>query len=432
MTTAERPHRRVVVTGLGLCTSLGFEVETVWRGLLDGRSGVGPIRQFPAEHMPVRIGSEIAALPEGPRGDEARAEPNRTLQFAVWAARRAWQHAGFRTPPAPERGAVAVGAGVFPSMEDRLGDGKYDEELFDADGLSTARHLRAYREEPHLLSQQNLAAVGQVLAARFRLGGPAMVVQSACASATQAIGEALGLIRDHRADVVLTGGADSMMSMFCVAGFSLLGALSRHDDPATASRPFDARRDGFVLGEGAGMLVLESLDHAEARGARIWAELAGYGASNDAFRFTDIHPEAAGAVASMRRALRDADLETSDVGYINAHGTATPQNDHMETLAIHGAFGDHARRLAVSSTKSQLGHLICAAGGVEAVFTALALAHRVLPPTLNLVHPDPLCDLDYVPNEAREAHDLSVALSSSFGFGGQNGTLAFRRWEGAS
>ncbi len=429
--TAAPARRRVVVTGLGLATSLGFEVEEVWQALLAGRSGVGFIEQFPSRGFPVRIGAEIAAPPPDP---EAAAQPNRTSRFALWAARRAFAGAGLAAAadaagtaaPAfdPFRAGVVIGAGVSPVMEDRLSD-----HMFDGEELSTPSHLERCRSRPELLSQLLLSAVSGELSARLGLCGPSITVQSACTSATQAIGEAFARIGGGELDLVVTGGADSMMSMFCVAGFDRLGALSHHPDPATASRPFDARRDGFVLGEGAGILVLEELGHARRRQAPIRAEIAGYGSTSDAWRFTDIEPRARGAAACLAAALRDAGLAPEAVGYINAHGTATPQNDRLETLAIKQAFGAHARRLAVSSTKSQLGHLICAAGGVEALATVLALERGVLPPTSNLDHPDPQCDLDYVPREARPAA-VAAALSSSFGFGGQNAVLALRRWEG--
>jgi len=417
--------RRVVVTGLGLATALGYEVEEVWQALLAGRSGIGFIEQFDSRSFPVRIGGEIAAPPPC---EEARAQPNRTLRFALWAARRAFQDAGLETAGIAgidrRRAAVVLGAGLFPVMEDRL-----SEDMFDGEDLSTPRHLGICREKPEILSQQNLASVSGEVSARLGFGGPSLTVQSACTSATQAIGEAYQRIRRGRADLAATGGADSMMSMFCVAGFDQLGALSRNPDPRTASRPFDARRDGFVLGEGAGVLILEELEHARRRGARIHAEVIGYGSSSDAYRFTDLEPEGRGAVDCLEAALRSAGVPPEAVGYVNAHGTATPQNDRLETLALKRAFGGHARRLAVSSTKSQLGHLICAAGGVELLVTVLALQRGVLPPTLNLESPDPECDLDYIPNEARPAA-VSVALSSSFGFGGQNAAVVARRWEG--
>jgi 3-oxoacyl-[acyl-carrier-protein] synthase II len=416
------PARRVVVTGLGVATALGFDVEEVWQAILAGRSGIGAIEQFDSRTLPVKIGGEVKALPEGDA--YAASQPNRTLRFAAWAAGRAVEAAGLAPGSfARRRAAVVVGAGLFPVMEDRLSD-----DMFDGEELSTPRHLGICREHPEILSQQALSSVSATLSARFGFGGASLTVQSACASATQAIGEAFERIRDGRADLVLSGGADSMMSMFCVAGFTQLGALSRNPDPATACRPFDARRDGFVLGEGAAMLVLEELSHARRRGASIHAEVIGYGSSQDAYRFTDIEPQARGPARAMAGALRSAGLAPEEVGYINAHGTATPQNDRMETLAVKQTFGRHARRLAASSTKSQLGHLVCAAGGIEMVATVLALERGVLPPTSNLHHPDPECDLDYVPNEARPAR-VAVALTNSFGFGGQNATVAVRRWE---
>jgi 3-oxoacyl-[acyl-carrier-protein] synthase II len=255
-----------------------------------------------------------------------------------------------------------------------------------------------------------------------------MSVQSACTSATQAIGESFEMVRRGEADIAVTGGADSMLSVICIAGFTLLGALSaRNDSPEKASRPFDLKRDGFVLGEGAGIVVLEEAEHARRRGARVYAEIAGYGSSMDGYRFTDMHPEGLGAAACMSAALADAGLGPEDVSYINAHGTSTPQNDRLETRAIKLAFGEHAHRLAVSSNKSQLGHLVCAAGGIELILTALTIHHGILPPTMNLENADPQCDLDYVPNTPRERR-VDAALTNSFGFGGQNGTIAIRRW----
>jgi 3-oxoacyl-[acyl-carrier-protein] synthase II len=428
----------VAVTGLGVATSLGCEVDAVWEALLAGRSGIGFIEQFDSRHFPVRIGGEVRALPSGDAF--AAAQPNRTRRFAAWAAGRAWEDAGLPAPngdaagPAngqvhavpfdPWRAAVFLGAGVQPVMEERLAD-----DPFDGDRLSAARHLERCRRRPELLTQTDLAGVSGALSARFGLRGPSVTIQAACASANQAIGEAFLRIAEGRADLALAGGADSMITMVCVAGFDQLGALSRHPHPARASRPFDARRDGFVLGEGAAVLVLEELGQARRRGAAIRAELVGYGSTSDAYRFTDLAPAARGAAACMEAALRSAGLPPAVVDYVNAHGTATPQNDRLETQALRRVFGAHADRLAVSSTKSQLGHLTCAAGGIELVATVLALERGVLPPTINLEHPDPDCDLDYVPNEARPAA-VAVALSNSFGFGGQNAALVARRWEG--
>lgn len=421
-------RRRVVVTGLGVATSLGLDVEDVWRAVLDGRSGIGRIRQFCSDAFPVGIGAEVDLEMLHARGGGVPAHDpdNRTLAFAHWAAERAWSAAGLeRAPIDRTRAAVCIGAGVFPAMENRL-DG-VEPDMLDDPRTLVARSLQRLYRRPELAFQQELGAVSSSLALRLGVHGPSLTVHSACASATQAIGQAARLIRDGRADLVLTGGADSMMSMFSVAGFTLLGALSRNPDPRAASRPFDQRRDGFVLGEGAGMAVVEELDHARERGETIVAEVIGYGSSLDAFRFTDVHPDGRGASECMRRALDDAGISPEQVDYVNAHGTSTYQNDLIETRALKDVFGAHARRLAISSTKSQLGHLLCAAGGVEFVATVLALRDRVLPATINLEHPDPECDLDYVPNRSREA-DVSVAISNSFGFGGQNGTVVLRRY----
>ncbi len=422
--------RRVAVVGLGVATSLGCEVEELWRALLEGRSGVARIRQFPSDAFPVSIGSEVdlAALQERLGERAAGLHGNRTLTFATWAAERAWCDAGLDGDGGldPRRAAVCLGAGLFPAIEDRL-EG-LTPDLFDDEAAPFARTLELLARRPGLLAQQDLGAVSLRLSRRFGLSGPSVTVHSACASATQAIGQSWEMVRHGQADVVLTGGADSMLSMFCVAGFTLLGALSRRADPATASRPFDLQRDGFVLGEGAGVLVLEELQHALRRGARVLCELAGYGSSLDAWRFTDVHPQGRGAADCLRRALDAAGIAPEAVDYVNAHGTSTWQNDRVETRALHEVFGAHARRLAVSSTKSQLGHLLCAAGGVEAVVTALALRDQVLPPTLNLEQRDPDCDLDYVAGRSRPAR-VDVALSNSFGFGGQNATLVLRRVE---
>jgi 3-oxoacyl-[acyl-carrier-protein] synthase II len=435
MSAAGAPRRRVVVTGLGVVTSLGVEVGELWDAIVASRSGIGAIRQFDSRLFPGAIGGEVdlerlgaPALDERACApyDAARVAANRTLRFGLWAAERAWQAAGLAGGAFdPRRAGVCLGAGVFPVIEDAVaGDlGR----LLGPDGRLDHRAYRdVFARRPELLSQQDLGLVAELLSRRFGLRGPSRTVQAACTSGTQALGEALRLVRGGCADVMLSGGADSMMSIFSVAGFTLLGALSRRREPERASRPFDAQRDGFVLGEGAGMLVVEALEHARARGARVLAELAGYGSSADAWRFTDMDPEGAGAAACMRRALDDARLPPEAVDHVNAHGTSTPQNDRMETRALERVFGAHAHRLTVSANKSQLGHLLCAAGGIEAVITVLTLCHQVLPPTLNLEHRDPECDLDYVPGRARPAR-VDVALSNSFGFGGQNGSLVLRR-----
>jgi 3-oxoacyl-[acyl-carrier-protein] synthase II len=283
--------------------------------------------------------------------------------------------------------------------------------------------------EQRVLERRTPGSVSTLISRRFAFHGPVMSVMTACAGGTQAIGDAARWIRLGRADVVLAGGADSEIYPMGLASFCLLGALSRRNDtPEEASRPFDARRDGFVIGEGAGMLVLEELEHARARGATIIGEIAGFGSASDAYRVTDPHPDGDGAVAAMSRALGQAGLDPSDVGYINAHGTSTVANDRIETRAIRRLFGPHAERIAVSSTKSMIGHLTVAAGAVEAIATLLSLRHQAIHPTLNLTHSDPECDLDYVPEGARPVA-IEAALSNSFAFGGQCATLAFRRFQ---
>ncbi|MEM9556443.1 MAG: beta-ketoacyl-[acyl-carrier-protein] synthase family protein [Acidobacteriota bacterium] len=428
---APNTRRRIVVTGLGVATALGLEVDSLWYAVDAGRCGIAEIRQLDASRLPVRLGAEVDVdvlqrrlSEESGEHEDPVVAANRTLLFALWAARRAWAAAGLSLHGCaaagldPRRAGVVVGAGVFPAIETMVPPSLDAPDDVLAAGVGTA-HRDAWRA-------YDLGLVSDLLSSRLGLGGPSITLQAACTSGTQAIGEALRRLRRGQIDLALTGGADSMMSLFAVTGFTVLGALSRNPDPATASRPFDARRDGFVLGEGAGLLVLEELEHARRRGATILAEVRGYGASADAYRFTDMDPDARGAIAALHAALTDADLTPDAIDHVNAHGTSTPQNDRMETLALHEVFGDHAQRLAVSANKSQLGHLLCAAGGIEAVLTVLALHHQRLPPTLGLHHSDPDCDLDYVAGASRAAR-IRAAVSSSFGFGGQNGCLVLTR-----
>ncbi len=342
----------------------------------------------------------------------------------------AWEQAGLEGGSYdPWRTGLIVGASNFPVIEE-------SEYSWPTEALNVERYKDQYlaicEDMPQLLAQREIGMVSALLAAPYPIKGPCMTVQSACASATQAIGEALQMIRHGQADLMVAGGADSMLSAVCVTGFTLLTVASTYrGDPGKACRPFDRKRDGLVLGEGAGIVILESLEAAQDRGAPILAEVVGYGSSADGYRFTDSHPEARGAVQCMRAALADADLQPEDIDYINAHGTGTPQNDRTETFAIKQVFRDHAYAIPVSSTKSQLGHLLCASGGVELVITVEALRKGIVPPTINLENPDPDCDLDYVPHTPREA-DLELGLSNSFGFGGQNGTLIVRRSDAAT
>jgi 3-oxoacyl-[acyl-carrier-protein] synthase II len=431
VTAARGPEdgRRVVITGMGALTALGSDVAATWKGVLAGRSGVRQIRQFKSDDFPVRIGSEVdldglelAAFP-----DNLRQFATRSVKLGSWALREAWEDAGLEAGDHdPWRTGLAVGASNFPVIEEEE-DYVWPAEAQDGDHYKE-QYLRICQEMPELLDQRQIGMVSTLLAAGYPINGPCMTVQSACASATQAIGEAAQMIRRGQADLMVAGGADSMLSAVCVTGFTLLSAASRYQgDPTKACRPFDRDRDGLVLGEGAGILILEELGHARRRGARIHAELAGYGSSCDGYRFTDSHPEGPGPIRCMRAALADAGLGPEDVDYINAHGTSTPQNDRVETWVIKQVLGPRAYRVPVSSTKSQIGHLLCAAGGIELVVTVMAMLEGIVPPTINYQTPDPDCDLDVVPNHARPA-DIEVAMSNSFGFGGQNGALVVRRW----
>ena len=432
---ARQPQRRVVITGMGALTSLGEDVATNWKGILLGRSGVNQIRQFESQYFPVRIGSEIDTEKLNCKAlGELTSQISRSALFGLWAMEECWRDAKLDNSKLDRRRAgVCIGASTFPVVDETLKFANprklLEGELFNAE--NTKYYLELCRQRPDLLSQRDYGSISALLSARHDLQGASTTVQSACTSATHAIGEAFQMIRHGYADLMVAGGADSMMSMIIVTGFTLLGALStRCDEPQRASRPFDMKRDGFVIGEGAGIVVLEELEHALERNAPIYAELIGYGASSDGYRFTDMPPDGMGAIRCMHAALRDAGIEREDVGYINAHGTSTWQNDRIETLAIKEVFGDYAYHVPVSSAKSQLGHLICAAGGIELIITVLAVKNGMLPPTINYEHPDPECDLDYVPNTPRPT-DADVAISNSFGFGGQNGSLVIRKWDGS-
>jgi 3-oxoacyl-[acyl-carrier-protein] synthase II len=421
--------RRVVVTGMGAACSLGLEVPEIWAAMLAGRSGAAPIRQFDSHAFPVRIGSEVdaAAIPLNVTSGLDRFL-SRAAIFGLWAMDRAWQDAGLeRAEIDRNRVGVSIGASTFPVVEGSL---RSPELLLDGDRYNADAYLSLCRDQPTLLAQRDIPSISTLLSYRQQLCGPSCTVQSACTSATQAAGEALHAVRTGRVDVMVTGGTDSMMSTICVTGFTLLGALTQLNDcPEKASRPFDLKRDGFLIGEGSGIVIFEELEHAVRRNAAIHAEVVGYGSSSDGYRFTDIHPEGLGPARCMLAALKDAGIGPEDVGYINAHGTSTPQNDRVETLAIKQAFGEYAYSVPISSTKSQLGHLVCAAGGIEIILSALAIKNRILPPTINLDFPDPDCDLDYIANEPRRAN-VRIAMSNSFGFGGQNGTIVLKRYDG--
>ena len=412
--------KRVVVTGLGAVTPLGNDVPTTWEALVAGRSGVGPITCFDTSDMVVRIAAEASSFdPMALFGRRVARRNDRFTLFALEAARQAVADAGLEFDDELKQATgVLIGTaigGVLSLLENH----------------DIIRESGPHRVSPFMVPMLMPNAASGTVAITYGLRGPNLSVASACATGSHAIGEAAEVIRRGDAEVVVCGGSEAVIIRVAMASFANMGAVStRNDEPQRASRPFDAERDGFVMGEGAGVLVLESLDHARRRGGRIYAELAGYGATADAFHITAPEENGTGAARAMELALEDAGLAPADVDYINAHGTSTLLNDRIETRAIRIAFDSHADRLAVSSTKSMIGHLMGAAGAVEAIACVKSLETGWVHPTINYEHPDPACDLDYVPNQARRL-EPRVALSNSFGFGGHNGCLVFGRWEEA-
>jgi 3-oxoacyl-[acyl-carrier-protein] synthase II len=426
-------RRRVVVTGIGCLTPIGNSVEAMWASLLAGRIGVGQITHFDASEFPTKFAAEVKDfdLTRYVTSPEQFAFAGRNILFAIGAAQQAVSDSGLlKGDVDPSRFGVYLGAGEgqqdFPVFMQIIAaankTGQFDFDAFTRAGLQMLNPKAEIEQEPNMPAGH--------LASLFNAQGPNLNCLTACAASSQAIGEATEIIRQGDADIMLSGGAHSMIHPFGVTGFNLLTALStRNEDPQSASRPFDRDRDGFVLGEGAGMVILEDLERARARGAKIYGEIAGYGSTADAYRITDIHPEGRGAVRCIQMALADAGLNTDQIDYINAHGTSTQVNDKVETAAIKQALGADARSTPISSTKSMMGHLIAAAGSVEAIACLLAMRDSVMPGTMNYHTPDPECDLDYIPNQAREGH-VDHALSNSFGFGGQNVTLVFSRFQG--
>ncbi len=412
---ARPPTRRVVITGLGVISPVGTGHRSFWDGLLAARSGVRPISRFDASNYPTRFAADVPDFDPAAYLDRKDVRHmDRYTQLGVAAAQLAWDDAELRSPD-PWRSGVSMGTGIG-GMETLV------------DQLHVLESRGPGRVSPFFIPMMIGNMLAGQTAIRFGLMGPNASVTTACASSGHAVGDAMRTIQHGDADLMLAGGAEAVLLPIALAGFSSMRALStNNDDLAHASRPFDAQRDGFVMGEGAGVLVLEALDHAQARGVPIYAELVGYGRSADAYHMVEPHPDGDGAVAAMRAALQDAHLAPEAIGYINAHGTSTPLGDAAETAAIKRVFAAHAYQLAVSSTKSVTGHLFGAAGAVEAIATALALHHQVLPPTANWEHADPACDLDYVPNVPRPAH-VAAALSNAFGFGGHNASLAFGVW----
>ncbi len=427
-------RRRVVVTGIGCINPMGNDVETMWNGLKEGRSGVGPLTVFDADRFPTRIAAEIKDFDVSQFVDEPAQWKHRARHtcFAAGAAKQAVDASGCLDAPLdPTRFGVYLGSGEgnqdFLSFSNMIthgltSDGGLDLRGFIKAGLETLNPVAELEQEPNMPAGY--------MASLFDAQGPNINCLTACAASSQAIGEATEMIRRGEVDLMLAGGTHSMIHPFGVTGFSLLTTLStRNEEPHRASRPFDRLRDGFVLGEGAAMIVLEDMERAVKRGATIYGEIIGYGSTADAYRITDIHPEGRGAIACMRMALKDAGIAPEAVHYVNAHGTSTTVNDKVETLACRRVFGDFAEKVPVSSTKSMMGHLIAAAGVTELIVCLLAIRDQVLPPTINYENPDPACDLDYIPNEARQAK-CEVALNNSFGFGGQNITIAVGKFKG--
>ena len=426
--------RRVVITGMGAVTPLGHTVREFFENQLAGRSGVDFITRFDASAFPTKFAAELknfdlaAFVKDANRWKDAG--PN--AHFAAAATQRALEDADLLDNPRVDRTRFGVylgsgeGAQDFPHMSTLISasflppTNSINADQFVKLGMECFNRYSEYEQEMHTTPGH--------LAAYFDLEGPNYNCLTACAASSQALGEAMEMIRHGEADVMVSGGSHSMIHPFGVTGFNLLTALSTYnEDPKKASRPFDASRSGFVLGEGAGMLILEELEHAKKRGARIHAELTGYGSTADAFRLTDSHPEGRGAIACIKGALADAGLNPEAIGYINAHGTSTQVNDRVESVAIKQVFGPQAYKVPISSNKSMLGHLIAAAGAVELITSIMAIQRGVLPPTINYENPDPDCDLDYIPNTAREKR-VDHVLSNSFGFGGQNVSLVVSRF----
>ncbi len=425
--------RRVVVTGLGMVTPLGLNVADTWEGLLQGRSGIGPISIFKADTFPTRIAGEVRGFDfdRWKLKDPALEAAGRSTFFALQAAEEAFRDSHLRLfNVRPERFGIYFGAGdsgqdfeaFAASIKDSLtADGGVDKQRYIEVSLARMDPMRELESQPFMTVTH--------LARHFDIRGPVSNCLTACAASSQAIGESFEWIRGGYADVVMTGGSHSMLYPLGVAGFSLLTVLStRNDAPQKASRPFEKNRDGFVMAEGAGVLILEELSHALKRRAKIYGEITGYGSTADAYRLTDMDPEGTSAVEALRMALEKAGIQPEDVDYINAHGTATAVNDAVETIVIKKVFQANAAKIPVSSIKSMLGHMIAAAGGVEAAVCLLAMRDSKVPPTINYEEPDPDCDLDYVPNIARSV-TVDAVLSNSFGFGGQNIGLVFEKYD---
>ena len=409
---------KIVVTGIGLITPLGLDRESTWKSITLAKNGIRKIKSFDPEPYQTQIAAEIDNFnPEEILGRKFARRLDRFAQFACVAAKEAIKDSGlFLESLNLDRFAVLIGSGIggISTLSDQI-------SILDEKGPSRVSPFLV----PMMLSDMASGQVSMMLGTK----GPNFATVSACASGADSIGVGLNMIRRGEADIVMAGGTEAAVCPIGIAGFNACHALSKNNEqPEMASRPFDAKRDGFVLGEGAGLLILEEESHAIKRGATIICELAGYGATSDAHHVTQPHPEGEGAAKAMILAMNDAKIRREEVAYINAHGTSTPLNDKYETIAIKKAFKDHSKKLKISSTKSMTGHLLGAAGGIEAAFTALAINEMVVPPTINLLNPDPDCDLDYVPNHALKGN-VPVAMSNSLGFGGHNSSLLFRDYE---
>ena len=410
--------RRVVVTGMGAVTPVGNDVATMWRSLIDCQSGAAPITHFDASNFEVRFACEVKGFDVSQYMDRKEAKrSDQFTQYAVAASYQAMRDAGFGEGKGyePENTGVIIGSGI--------GGLKIFEEQHDV-----YRSRGPTKISPFFIPMFISDIAAGIVSMQFNAKGPNYATVSACATSAHAIGDAFRTIQYGDADVMITGGAEATVTPMAVGGFANMKALSeRNDSPATASRPFDATRDGFVMGEGGAVLILEELEHAKRRGARIYSEIVGYGATGDAYHLTAPAPNGEGAQRAMRRAMKDASMATGDIQYINAHGTSTPANDLNETAAIKAVFGEDAKAINVSSTKSATGHMLGAAGAVEAVICTLAINNSLIPPTINYETPDPECDLNYTPNKP-VSRTVDACLSNSFGFGGHNTTLAIRRY----
>ena len=411
-------RRRVVITGLGAVTPIGLTAGESWQAVKNGVCGIGPITHYDPAAQKVKLAAEVKGFdPEALLGRQESKRMGRFTQFAVAAAREALSDAGFSAEQAdPDRCGVILSSGIGGQAITETEHCRGLEKGFD-------------RVSPFYVPTAICNMAAGMIAIDTGFQGMCTCPVTACAGGTNAVGDAFHRIRDGYEPVMVCGGAESCISPLGIGGFTSMKALSTATDPDAASLPFDARRGGFVMGEGSGVLVLEELEHARARGAHIYAEVVGYGANCDAYHFTAPAPGGAGAIDCMKLTLVDADIAPEQVDHINAHGTGTHMNDACETAAIHAVFGEHAKQLTVVSTKSMTGHLLGGAGGIEAVFTALALRDQFAPPTIHYAQPDPECDLDYVPNTGRQ-QEMQYALSNSLGFGGHNACIALRRWEG--